>query len=188
MGQASGGKACAHLPDRRVLLLAAGLGGLGFWAPPALGNGRAEAGLSGNPSRGLTSCLRAIAAAHGLELGQLSVMVVVSPAMMGDVSDSGLVRLSSGFVAACGGPARVGAWFSQALANRTNKGSSSDRDEHALRAFVRAGYDPRLIVALWQDWSASPALTRLGPRGDWPLSEARRTALAARVTSLGYLL
>lgn len=188
MGQASGSKACAYLPDRRVLLLAAGLAGVGFWAPPALGTGRAEAGLSVNPSRGLTSCLRAIATAHGLGVGQLSVMVVVSPAMIGDVSDAGLVRLSSGFLAACGGPARVGAWFSQALANRKNKGSNSDRDELALLAFVRAGLDPRLILAVWQDWSASPALTRLGPRGDWPLSEARRTALAARVTSLGYIL
>jgi hypothetical protein len=136
----------------------------------------------------LMACLRAVWAAHEQQASGLSVKVIRSPFLLADASAPRLVKLSSGFVAACGGSIRTGAWFSQALASLEPGISSPDADRLALTVFGRAGYDPRLFVALWQGWSISSQLTDHGPKGDWPVSVARRTALTAEVRAMGYLL
>ncbi len=174
--------------DRRSLIQAGLIGAFCAGSGTLWAGDLAKAASVSDDSLRLRSCLRAVWAVHEPQASSLSVMVIKTPFLLADGSTPRQVRLSSGFIAACGGPIRTGAWFSYVLASLRPNISGPEADRLALTVFAHAGYDPRLFRDLWQDWSVSNQLSNHGPKGDWPISVARLTALAADLAAMGYLL
>lgn len=125
---------------------------------------------------------------QSLPIGRLELRVINSLALRAEVTLSGKVWMTTGFVAFCETEAQVGAWFCQTLIARKNKTAGTVLDREALAALLAAGYDPRHALQLWTRWANDKNLRNSSRFSDVPNTPVRLQALRSDIEKLGYLI
>jgi hypothetical protein len=126
--------------------------------------------------------------AQGLPLPELKLELIDTEALRADVSLTGRVRMTTGFVATCETDAQVAAWFCQRLVAFRTKAEGVALDRAALATVLAAGYDPRQALILWTRWTDSKKLRNSSRYGDVPITPRRLEILRVQIEKLGYLI
>lgn len=126
--------------------------------------------------------------AQGMQLPQLKLELIDIEASRADVSLTGRVRMTAGFVATCETDAQVAAWFCQRLVALRAKAEGVALDRAALATVLAAGYDPRQALILWTRWADSKKLRNSSRFRDVPITRQRLEILRVQIEKLGYLI
>jgi hypothetical protein len=125
--------------------------------------------------------------AQGLPPDALKLELIDTEALRADVSLTGRVRMTTGFVATCETDAQVAAWFCQCLVALRTKTEGVALDRAALATVLAAGYDPRQALILWTRWADSKKLRNSSRFRDLPITPHRLEILRVQIEKLGYL-
>ena len=125
--------------------------------------------------------------AQGLPLPELKLELIDTEELRADVSLTGRVRMTTGFVAACETDAQVAAWYCQRLVALRAKAEGVALDRAALSTVLAAGYDPRQALILWTRWTDSKKLRNSSRFRDLPITLHRLEILRIQIEKLGYL-
>jgi len=126
--------------------------------------------------------------AQGLPLPELKLELIDTGALRANVSLTGKVRMTTGFVATCETDAQVAAWFCQRLVALRTKTEGVALDRAALGTVLAAGYDPRQVLILWTRWTDSKKLRNSSRFKDVPITPHRLETLRVQIEKLGYLI
>jgi hypothetical protein len=125
--------------------------------------------------------------AQGMQLPELTLELIDTEPLRADVSMTGRVRMTTGFVATCETDAQVAAWFCQRLVALRAKAEGIALDRAALATVLAAGYDPRQALILWTRWTDSKKLRNSSRFKDVPITPHRLEILRVQIEKLGYL-
>ena len=126
--------------------------------------------------------------AQGLPLHELKLELIDTEALRADVSLTGKLWMTTGFVATCETDAQIAAWFCQRLMALRTKAEGVALDRAALATVLAAGYDPRQALILWTRWTDSKKLRNSSRFRDLPITPQRLEVLRVRIEKLGYLI
>ncbi len=170
--------------NRRALLL-----GAAFALASLMGNAHARpnSGQAGPDYARLKLVFDRIWRAQGLPLPELKLELIDTEGLRADVSLTGKVWMTIGFVATCETDAQVAAWFCQRLVALRTKTERVALDRAALATMLAAGYDPRQALTLWTRWADSKKLRNSSRFRDVPITPHRLEILRVQIEKLGYL-
>ncbi len=176
-----------HSLDRRALI-----GGIALaLATPCL-SGEAHAHISFRQSgpnyARLMKVIDRIWREQNLPPERLELRVINSVALRAEVTLSGKVWMTTGFVAFCDTEAQAGAWFCQTVVALRTKAAGVPLDRDALAVLLATGYDPRLALKLWTRWAKTKNLLNSSRFTDIPTTPVRLQALRSEIEKLGYLI
>ena len=149
---------------------------------------RPNSGQAGTDYTRLKLVVDRIWRAQGLPLPELKLELIDTEALRADVSLTGRVRMTAGFVATCETDAQVAAWFCQRLVALRTKTEGVALDRAALATVLAAGYDPRQALILWTRWTNSQKLRNSSRFKDLPITPHRLEILRVQIKKLGYLI
>jgi len=125
--------------------------------------------------------------AQGLPLPELKLELIDTEELRADMSLTGRVWMTTGFVTTCETDAQVAAWFCQLLVALRTKAEGVALDRAALATVLAAGYDPRQALILWTRWADFKKLRNSSRFKDVPITPHRLEILRVQIEKLGYL-
>lgn len=149
---------------------------------------RPNSGQTGQDYARLKLVIERICRAQGLPPDALKLELMDTDALRADVSLTGKVRMTTGFVATCETDAQVAAWFCQCVVALRTKTEGVALDRAALATLLAAGYDPRQALILWTRWAVSKKLPNSSRFRDVPITPHRLEILRVQIEKLGYLI
>ncbi|MFN7746366.1 MAG: hypothetical protein ACK5QO_08430 [Hyphomonadaceae bacterium] len=171
--------------NRRTLLLGASLA---FASLTGKAHARPNSGQTGQDYARLKLVIERICRAQGLPPDALKLELIDTDALRADVSLTGKVRMTTGFVATCETDAQVAVWFCQFLVALRTKTKGVALDRAALATVLAAGYDPRQALILWTRWAVSKKLRNSSRVRDVPITPHRLEIFRVQIEKLGYLI